>query len=219
MGTVKDMVIIGAGGTSLNTSQIIEDANSEKRKYNIIGFLDDDEAKAGKEFCGYPVIGKISDFLKFDKCQFIVSGFASDRDIGRVKRICHTMGLSLDRFETIVHPAATVSKYASLGQGSIIAAGVRIMPEVKIGNHVYIAPNCYISHHIVVHDFTFIANSVSTAGGCMIGEGCYLGANSSIIGGIRIGANSLIGIGAVVLGDVEPGSVMVGNPAKLLRRL
>ncbi len=219
MGTVKDIVIIGSGGTSLNTSQIIEDANSVKRKYNIIGFLDDDEAKAGKEFCGYPVIGKISDILKFDKCQFIVAGFASDRDIGRVKRICHTMGLSLDRFETIVHPAATVSKYASLGQGSVIAAGVRIMPEVKIGDLVSISPNCYISHHIVVHDFTFIANSVSTAGGCIICWSCYQVANSSLMGGICIGANSFIVICAVALRDVEEGSVMTGNPSKLSRIL
>lgn len=223
MKNTKDVVIVGAGGTSLHISQIIDDLNSIKKRYNVVGFLDDDVAKAGKAFCGYPVVGKVSDFSKFDKCQFIIAGFASDKDISRVNRVFHNMGLPLSRFETIVHPAATVSQYASIGKGSVISAGVRIMPEASIGNHVCILPNSYISHHVAIQDFANLANSVSTVGSTVgstiIGTGCYLGANCSIIGGITIGANSLIGMGAVVIRNVEPGSVMVGNPAKLLKRI
>lgn len=216
---MQDIVIVGAGGTSLHISQIIDDLNIEKKRYNIIGFLDDDAAKAGKTFCGYPVVGKVSAFSKFDKCQFIIAGFASDKDISRVSRVFHNMGFPLGRFETIIHPTATVSKHAIIGKGSVISAGVRIMPEAKIGNHVCILPNSYISHHVAIQDFANLANSVSTAGSTVIGTGCYLGANCSIIGGITIGDNSLIGMGAVVIKDVDPNSVMVGNPAKLLRKL
>ena len=45
-----------------------------------------------------------------------------------------------------------------------------------------------------------------------------IGANSTIICGNRIGRNSLVGAGSVVTKDVEDNTVVVGNPAKILRR-
>ena len=215
---IIDLIIIGAGGTSLQISQIIDDINAINKKYNMIGFLDDDENKIGKELCGYPVLGKISNFSHFEKCHFILAGFATHKDIGRVKRNFQVMELPHSRFETVIHPSATVSQYASIGNGCVISPGVRIMPRVKIGNHVCILSNSYLAHDVVIGDFTTITNSVSIAGGTTIETGCYLGANSSIIGGIHISANSLVGIGTVVLKDVEANSVVVGNPARLLRK-
>lgn len=55
-------------------------------------------------------------------------------------------------------------------------------------------------------------------GKLQIGEGCYFGLGACIREELEIGAHSVIGMGAVVLNDVEEGTVVVGNPAKFLRK-
>ena len=45
-------------------------------------------------------------------------------------------------------------------------------------------------------------------------KGVTLGANCTIVCGNTIGEHALIGAGAVICKDVEPNSVMVGNPGK-----
>jgi UDP-2-acetamido-3-amino-2,3-dideoxy-glucuronate N-acetyltransferase len=50
-------------------------------------------------------------------------------------------------------------------------------------------------------------------------HGATLGSGAVIGGGIRIGRRALVGAGAVVTRDVEPESVVVGNPARPLRSL
>jgi acetyltransferase-like isoleucine patch superfamily enzyme len=51
-----------------------------------------------------------------------------------------------------------------------------------------------------------------------IGHDVYVGDNVVIIGGVTIETGAVIGAGSVVTGDVESYSVMVGNPARKLRR-
>jgi acetyltransferase-like isoleucine patch superfamily enzyme len=58
---------------------------------------------------------------------------------------------------------------------------------------------------------------VTLAGGLYVEADGYIGQGCQIRQQLRIGRKSLIGIGAVVVKDVPAGSVMVGNPARLLR--
>jgi serine acetyltransferase len=51
-----------------------------------------------------------------------------------------------------------------------------------------------------------------------IGKHCFIGAGSIIPPGVTIGDGTIVGSGAVVLEDVPPGSIVAGNPAKVLRR-
>ncbi|MEO9805391.1 MAG: serine acetyltransferase [Reichenbachiella sp.] len=52
-----------------------------------------------------------------------------------------------------------------------------------------------------------------------IGNNVEIGSNTVILGDIRIGDNAKIGAGSVVIHDVEPNTVVVGNPAKAIKRL
>ena len=49
-----------------------------------------------------------------------------------------------------------------------------------------------------------------------IGKRCFIGPHSFIFPGVRIGDNSIVGAGSVVLGDVRPGSIVMGNPARVV---
>lgn len=78
-------------------------------------------------------------------------------------------------------------------------------------------------HVNISHDVHIGANTVLSAkvtfGGCVqVGANCFFGIASSMRENITIGANAVIGMGAVVLHDVVDGSVIVGNPARYLRK-
>lgn len=52
-----------------------------------------------------------------------------------------------------------------------------------------------------------------------IGDGAWIGGGAIVLPGVTIGENAVVGAGAVVTRDVEPGVVVAGNPARVLRRL
>ena len=53
----------------------------------------------------------------------------------------------------------------------------------------------------------------------MIGKNCFIGCNTIILKGTVLGDGCVVGAGAVVAGVFEPDSVIVGNPARVIRKL
>lgn len=66
---------------------------------------------------------------------------------------------------------------------------------------------------------TVIGTNLKSNKAPIIGNNVQIGANSVIIGDITIGDNCVIGAGSVVCKDVPPYSVVVGNPAKIIKSL
>ena len=54
---LKNLVIIGAGGAGRETALIVEEINSVSKKWNLLGFIDDNKGLKGKYINGYKVIG------------------------------------------------------------------------------------------------------------------------------------------------------------------
>lgn len=52
-----------------------------------------------------------------------------------------------------------------------------------------------------------------------LGKNVWVGANATILPGVTIGDNSIIGAGSVVTKDVEADTIVVGNPARVLRKI
>lgn len=91
--------------------------------------------------------------------------------------------------------------------------------ELSIGNRVSIGPNVTII--LVAHsNASRIRNIVdSKPSRVIIHDDAWIGAGSIILNGIEIGESAIIGAGSVVTKDVEPYTVVAGNPAKVIRRL
>tara|TARA_R110000787_G_scaffold71764_2_gene159742 strand:- start:3433 stop:4173 length:741 start_codon:yes stop_codon:yes gene_type:complete len=87
-----------------------------------------------------------------------------------------------------------------------------IKKGVKIDNLVHIA------HNVIIGENSCVVAGAIICGSVVIGRGCWIAPGSCIKDQINIGDNVVIGLGCVVLKDVESNSVMVGNPAKLLRK-
>lgn len=215
---MKKIAILGTGGNCTDILDTILDINdqAEKPTYECVGFFDDDPQKWRKSFHGVEVLGPLKATADFKDCQFIF-GIGSASNFWKRKDILAKTNLPDERFETIIHPTASVSRMAVIGKGSVLFQNSTLTSNVSIGRHVSVLPNSVISHDDIVGDFSCIAGGVCVSGNVHIGEGCYLGAGSSIKDGVTIGKHCLIGMGAVVLKDVDENNVVVGNPARFLR--
>lgn len=213
---VKDLIIIGAAGTGREVAEAVEDVNSTGRRWNLLGFLDDDPQKQGKEYNGYHVLGPISTASAYRGCHF-VPVLGNHRDLRLTKRMLDQLSLDSSRFATIIHPSARVSRYADIGLGTVVLQNCVITPNSRIGSYVLMLFGSHIGHDCIVEDHVVIAPNAVVSGGARISEGCYIGANSTILQKLKIGPWSCVGIGAVVFSDVGPNSTVVGNPARLLR--
>lgn len=99
-----------------------------------------------------------------------------------------------------IHPTAEFSLSAKFDR--------TYAPGVHVGAYSYIA----FDVRILTHDRTR-GLYVNTT----IGKNCFIGGCSLILPGVTIGDGSVVGAGSVVTKDVPPGSVVAGNPAKILR--
>lgn len=216
---MKKVIILGTGGNcvdildTLNEINLCQGANA----YECEGFLDDDQTKRDCVFLGVHVIGSLSDAWRYADCVFI-NGIGSSSNFWRRREILERTGIARERFETIAHPTASISRTAELGRGTVVFQNVTITSRVKIGDHVLILPNTVISHDDTIGDYTCIAGGVCISGLVTIGHSCYLGSNSTIMERTTIGDFCLVGMGSVVRHQVDQNSVVVGNPARFLRK-
>jgi sugar O-acyltransferase (sialic acid O-acetyltransferase NeuD family) len=214
----RDIIILGTGGNCIDILDTLDDCNLDAAAnlYRCVGFLDDDQASWGKEVHGVPVLGPLDAAEGFPSASF-VNGIGSPANFWHKQRIIAKTKLPLERFATIVHPTASVSRLARLAPGTVVFQNATITSNVEVKQHVIVLPNSIISHDSTVYEFTCIAGGVCISGGVTVGRSCYLGSNCSVINGAEIGDFCLIGMGSVVVRDVPPNSVVVGSPGRVIR--
>ncbi|SPQ00025.1 Acetyltransferase [Candidatus Sulfobium mesophilum] len=115
----------------------------------------------------------------------------------------------------------------SVGTNSVLEFGNRIddysrihsncfMEMTTIGKYVFVGPNVVFTddpHPMLCPRYK------ECKGGAVVEDYARIGANSTILPGIRIGRNSLVGAGSVVTKDVPPGTVVTGNPARVIKNV
>lgn len=102
----------------------------------------------------------------------------------------------------------------TVGENTFIMEDNTIMPFCSIGNNVLVWVNSILAHHMVVEDHVTITSHCAIGGNVIIKEQAFIGLNASVRNNITVGKAAVIGTSANVVKDVEPYSVMLGNPAK-----
>lgn len=100
-------------------------------------------------------------------------------------------------------PHNFVNKRGSLTIGDRVSIAPRV--TLILSSHSNASPTSnYVAHH----------DNVIT-----IGDDAWIGAGAIIMNGVTIGEGAIIGCGSVVIRDVEPHTVVAGNPAKVIKKL
>jgi sugar O-acyltransferase (sialic acid O-acetyltransferase NeuD family) len=211
---IEELLLIGAGGTSRELVDVVNDINRRELRWKLIGFLDDTPAKQGTNVDGLPVLGPLESVGRYS-AQVIV-GVAHWKNVGARRPIIERLALPIERYATLVHPSASISSRAAIGRGTAILHNAVITSGAVIGNHVLIMQNGSVAHDSVVEDFVIIAPAATITGCVRVRSGSYIGAGCTILSGVTVNEGALAGIGSVVLNDVPAGRTVSGNPARLL---
>jgi acetyltransferase-like isoleucine patch superfamily enzyme len=101
-----------------------------------------------------------------------------------------------------------------IGNRVTVKCGVQIWDGLRIEDDVFIGPNATFTNDLYPRskqDFSLLQTTVK--------KGATVGANATILAGITIGENAMVGAGAVVTRDVPPNVLVVGNPARITKKL
>lgn len=110
-----------------------------------------------------------------------------------------------------------------IDEGGIFCPFTTITSNAKIGKFFHANIYSYVAHDCVIGDYVTFAPNVHCNGNVHIEDYAYIGTGAIIREGTPgkptiIGKGAMVGMGAVVTKNVMPYEVVVGNPARLLRR-
>lgn len=150
-----------------------------------------------------------------------ISKLADIEDSVRGTRIEIEEGVVIDSFVKIKPVGGSGDIY--IGINSYINSGVVIYSGngVRIGSNVLIAANCTlapVNHQVRLRDKTIRDQGfMPSRGGIVIEDDVWIGANSVLLDGAILRKGSVVGANSIVKGEIEPYSVNVGNPLKVVR--
>jgi acetyltransferase-like isoleucine patch superfamily enzyme len=136
--------------------------------------------------------------------------------------------------QVIVGDQACVRERCTIGDSVVIGRGALVENDTSVGALTKIQAHAYVTAYSTVEEEVFIAPCVVTTNdnfmgrtenrfalvkGPTIRRGARVGGGAVLLPGIEVGEEAFVGAGAVVLGDVEPRTVVVGNPARPIREV
>lgn len=136
--------------------------------------------------------------------------------------------------EVMIGDQASVREKCTIGERVVIGRGVAVENQVEIGSFTKIQTNAYITAYTILEDHVFIAPTVTTTNdnfmgrtkerfkfvrGPIVKKGARVGGGSILLPGVTIAEESFIAAGALVNKDTEPGKLVVGVPARILREV
>jgi acetyltransferase EpsM len=207
---------LGGQGDGVVIASALQDLRAVDRGVIPYGFLNDREPP-GRKIAELPVLDKIENARKFlDKqdVYFISAILKAKEGYTRSQKI-EKLEIPIERYFTLIHPHATVSKTAKVGRGTFVGPHANIMPNAIIGNHCSFRAGANVGHDCVLGDYCYMGPNSNVSGYAKLGNGVHIGPNASVVDAVEIGAYSVIGIGSVVLKNIPDFVIAFGNPAKV----
>ena len=208
--SLSPLICVGSGG---HAKVVIEIARAIGT-YEVVGCTDPINREP---VLGVPVIGDDGQLESLWEQGFRQAFVALGSNSLRLKlgRRLRSIGFQMP---ALVHPAATISPTARLGEGVAVMAGVVVNAEAVVGEFAILNTNCSVDHDCVVGDGAHVGPRSVLAGSVRLGEGVFLGAGAVVIPGIEVGAHTTVGAGGVVVSHLGQNVIAVGVPARVKAR-
>ena len=235
--TIGENCVIGAGSVVTkdipdnsiavgNPCKVIRQVNDKDREY-INSLILDDETKDSKykQENGYVYSAKdeaIFNIVK-DTVHYVeILNKLSNSEIQRRRDFLRTFVAKLDEGAMINSPFyMEFANHLEMGVNSFINYDCIMFNNamVKLGDNVLVGPK--VSFYTAIHpiDAKQREQWLVYAKPITVEDNVWIGGSATILGGVTIGKNAIVGAGAVVTKDVEPNTIVVGNPARVLRKI
>lgn len=203
-----------AGGLGGCVIEMAKEINEKIKKWEYICFINDVEPYIN-------IDDEVMTFEKFhvkypcNKAEIIIAcGEPQDRLklFEKVKSFGYTL-------PNLIDLNSNAKKIKSIGEGNIIQDFVHISPNnVIIGDNNVFMTSSVIAHDNVIGNHCVFTSSTNSSGKVIVEDCCFIGTGAKLRENIIIRQNSIIGMGAVVVKDVAESAVMIGFPAREIRK-
>lgn len=235
--TIGENCVIGAGSVVTkdipdnsiavgNPCKVIRQINDKDREYiNSLILNDDTKDSKYKQEHGYVYSEKdeaIFNIVK-DTVHYVeILNKLSNSEIQRRRDFLRTFVAKLDEGAMINSPFyMEFANHLEMGVNSFINYDCIMLNNamVKLGDNVLVGPK--VSFYTAMHpiDAKQREQWLVYAKPITVEDNVWIGGSATILGGVTIGKNAIVGAGAVVTKDVEPNTIVVGNPARVLRKI
>ena len=213
---MKQVIGLGAGGHAKVVVEILRLSDD----YEFVGLLDPRQELWNTKVLGIPVLGDDSLLPELYKrgIRYAFIGLGTVGDTRPRRQLYEKTRRQGFQVVPAIHPQAVVAQSVKIGHGPTIMAGVVINAAAQLGDNVIVNTGAIVEHDCMVGNHVHIATGARLASSVHVGEGTHIGLGSSIHQRIHIGRNAIIGAGAVVVDDVPDNVVVVGIPARILKK-
>lgn len=213
----QKVIILGGSGIGMIAASILEKTG----KHEVIGFLNDIEPTGSSigKFKQYKVLGTTNDLeghLKNGVSVFIAYvGLQKEKEtFEKIEKL----NIPKDQYVDVIDPTAIIPEgFCKIGNGVLFAPLSQLSPDATISDNCILLANSFVGHDSFLDRFAHVATNAVVGANVHVGKGVHIGSNATIREKIKIGDYSLIGAGSMVLTDVPKNSVVVGNPARVLK--
>ncbi|MDF8327482.1 MULTISPECIES: acetyltransferase [Aeromonas] len=200
--------ILGASGHGKVIAEI-----AELNNFNEIHFFDDRWPQL-TQLAHWSVFGN-SDVLLKSAHRYDLVVVAIGHNATRVNKLRQLQKIGAI-ISPLVHPNAVVSRYASLGAGTVVMANTVVNPFASVGEACILNTAACIEHDCVLADGVHISPGAKLAGGVNIGLQTWVGIGAQIKQLVSVGDEVVVGAGATVIRDVPHHQIVVGTPARAI---
>jgi len=188
------------------------------KKMPPAGFLNGADAPAAEQSInGFPVLGNLQHLAGTPAPRVVIAvgnNFSRAKVADQIRVIAPAA-----QFIELIHPTAILEAGTRTAPGVQICAGAILCADAQIAEGCLINTAASIDHECRIEKYCHISPGARLAGRVTVGEFTHVGIGAVVIEKIRIGARSIIGAGAVVIRDVPDDVVVVGNPARIIKRI
>lgn len=216
---MTELVIYGAGGLAREVAFLAEEitAHAEGPEFEVLGFLSDDPGLHGTKVGKFEVLGGAEWFDGRHVPTACVIAIGTPKHIAAVSAKLKGRGDVI--FPNLIHPGTIWDRdRIELGEGNIVTAGSIFTTDIRIGSYNVFNLGCTYGHDTVVGDCCVVNPGCSISGNVVMEGENLVGTGARVLQLLTLGRGATVGSGAVATKDVEPGDVVVGIPAKPLKR-